>query len=137
MPFLAFTSSQIAQSHLSSGMGLPSKIVPTLTENWRLVVHLSHSQSFRVFRNRTFLDSQFGHSMSPGHRRATMKSKALSPLAKNLTASWRVCGSSFSGVDVSFTHPILLSQVYYCRSIAWLDLSCGIRNGVQGWKKVY
>ena len=37
MPFLQFTSNHAAGSHLSSGMGESSKIVPTLALNCRLV----------------------------------------------------------------------------------------------------
>jgi len=36
MPFFALAMSQIPASHLSSGIGESSKMVPTFTENWRL-----------------------------------------------------------------------------------------------------
>src|SRR5260370_31001017 len=43
-PFLQFVSSQSAGNHFCNGIGESSKIVPTLTLNWRL--QLRHFQRF-------------------------------------------------------------------------------------------
>jgi hypothetical protein len=47
-PFLALAMIHIAASHLSSGMAESSKMLPTLTENWRL--QPLHFHSRRVVR---------------------------------------------------------------------------------------
>ena len=48
MPFLQDARSHIAVSHLSKPMGESSKMVPSLTENWR--PHSLHFQMRRVLR---------------------------------------------------------------------------------------
>src|SRR2546422_4583253 len=58
MPFLLFANIHSAGSHLSSPLGLSSKIVPSFTENCR--PHSRHFQMRRVLRKPGFPASQAG-----------------------------------------------------------------------------
>jgi hypothetical protein len=71
VPFLVFARSQKAGSHLVSGSGESSKIVPTRTENWRL--HSLQRQIFRVAMAWTEAEPQpiRGHAIPFGHRICT------------------------------------------------------------------
>src|SRR6185437_892638 len=92
MPFLAFTKSQIAGSHLSRPMGESSKIVPSFTLN--CFPHPLHFQMRRVERNECSADSQRGQTGPLGQRSATTKSSETSGLAKYLIACANVVGAA-------------------------------------------
>src|SRR5918996_1295397 len=83
-------------SHLLRGIGLSSKMVPTLTENCRFSCLLLHSQMRRVERNRTSTLPQVGQATPSGQRSLTMKSRQTSGLEKYSIASIRVVGSLIS-----------------------------------------
>jgi len=69
IPFLLLATSQTAGSHLSKPSPESSKIVPTLTENWRL--HALHFQMRRVVRYECFsVDPQRGQTGPSGQRRS-------------------------------------------------------------------
>src|SRR5882672_10548114 len=81
MPFLLFTASQRAGSHLDRGIGESSNTVPTLAENcfW----HPLHFQIRRVARKLVSLPSQAGQTATPsGQRKAAKVARATSLLAK-------------------------------------------------------
>src|SRR6266511_5952173 len=92
MPFLALAISQIEASHLSSGIGESSKIVPTLTENWRRQSLFLHFQSRRVLTYPRSLLPQGGHSGPLGQRSMATNSFATSRSLKYLMAWIRVFG---------------------------------------------
>src|SRR5438128_12544848 len=87
MPFLLLASIQRAGSHLSSPMGLSSKIVPSFTENCR--PHSRHFQMRRVLRNPGSLASQARQVAPWGQRRGDRKVSAVSMTEKERSASWR------------------------------------------------
>ena len=79
IPFFALDMSQNAASHLSKGRGLPSMIVPTLTENWSRSGQSSHVQTRRLAVNERWVEPHFGHFATPSvHRIDTMNLKATS-----------------------------------------------------------
>src|SRR6266480_2250933 len=90
MPFLLFASIHSAGSHLSSPMGLSSKIVPSFTENWR--PHSRHFQIRRVLRKPGFFASQAGQVTPFGQRNETRKVRLTSGSEKWRIASDRVLG---------------------------------------------
>src|SRR5213593_1186107 len=85
MPFLELASIHSAGSHLSSPMGLSSKIVPSFTENCR--PQSRHFQMRRVFKKPGSRASHAGQVTPAGQRSAARKVKAVSLSAKNRTAS--------------------------------------------------
>src|SRR5881628_1724060 len=80
MPFLELASIQRAGSHLSSPIGLSSKIVPSFTENCR--PQSRHFQIRRVLRKLGFFASHATQDTPFGQRSAARKVSALSRLAK-------------------------------------------------------
>ena len=78
MLFFAFTSSHRAISHLSSGSGLSSMIVPVLTLNRFCGCVSRHSHCRRVRISRTRVPPHVGQHTPPGHRIDTMNAIALS-----------------------------------------------------------
>src|ERR1700731_2976884 len=94
MPFLQFTTSHIAASHLSRPSGLSSKIVPVLAVNWRFAWVLAlHCHRLYFSRKATLSEPQRGQVTPLGQRRATKYSRQLTGLSKYTIASWRVFGS--------------------------------------------
>src|SRR5207245_10764283 len=93
MPFLLLASIQRAGSHLSSPMGLSSKIVPSFTENCR--PHSRHFQMRRVLRKPGSLASQAGHVTPLGQRGEARKVSAVSLSEKYRIASWSEMGRGF------------------------------------------
>src|SRR5579864_4556005 len=93
MPFLQFTMSHIAQSHLFRPRGESSKIVPTLIENCFLACLLLHSHNRRVERKRTSVLPHVGHITPFGQRRVTRVFRQLSGFEKYSMASCSVLGS--------------------------------------------
>src|SRR6266704_4954 len=85
MPFLLLASIQSAGSHLSSPMGLSSKIVPSFTENCR--PQSRHFQMRRVLRKPGSLASHAGQVTPLGQRSEARKVRATSLSAKYRTAS--------------------------------------------------
>jgi hypothetical protein len=81
MPFLLLATSQIAGSQTSKPSGESSKMVPSLTENWRR--HCLHFQMRRVLRNECSMPPQRGQTGLPsGHRSLTTVASATSGSAK-------------------------------------------------------
>src|SRR6266550_7300467 len=108
MPFLLFASIQSAGSHLSSPIGLSSKIVPSFTENCR--PQSRHFQMRRVLRKPGSLASQAGQVTPLGQRREARKVSAVSLSEKYRIASWSELGKAlvlamhtiyFKGLGVS------------------------------------
>src|SRR5712692_1204172 len=91
MPFLLLASIHRAGSHLSNPMGLSSKIVPSLTENWR--PQSRHFQMRRVLRKPGSLASQAGQVTPFGQRSDARKVRLVTGSAKYRMASWRVEGN--------------------------------------------
>src|SRR5258708_31908699 len=85
--------SQTAVIHLSRGIGLSSKIVPTLIENCFLGCLVLHSHKRRVAIKRKSFDWQVGHTAPSGKMRAFRNVKQRSGSAKYAIACWRVLGS--------------------------------------------
>src|SRR3989449_11434401 len=91
MPFLLFANIHSAGSHLSSPIGLSSKIVPSFTENCR--PQSRHFQMRRVLRKPGSLASQAGQVTPLGQRRAARKVSAVSLSEKYRIASWSELGN--------------------------------------------
>src|SRR5690349_7395836 len=97
MPFLALITSHIPTSHLSSGIGLSSMIVPTFTENCLRGVQALQVQTRRFAVNETREEPQRGQTTLPsGHRIDATNSCAISGSAKYRIASTSVFGNDFS-----------------------------------------
>src|SRR5690242_19488706 len=78
-------------SHLEKGIGLSSKMVPMLAENWRLQPLQRHVMRDSI--SRTVGELQRGQQTAPsGHLRLTTQSHASRSLAKYRTAYNRVLG---------------------------------------------
>src|ERR1700741_4579109 len=91
--------SHIAGSHLESGIGESSKMVPCFALNCLAQPLALHFQSWRVARNEVALPWHLGQVGSPsGQRRAATKAKATSGAAKYWTAWSRVWGASACGL---------------------------------------
>src|SRR5437899_9644031 len=112
MPFLLLASIQRAGSHLSSPMGLSSKIVPSFTENCR--PHSRHFQMRRVLRNPGSLASQAGQVTPWGQRRDDRKVSAVSLSEKYRIASWSELGNRLVLAMQKGTWRGLVWQVWYC-----------------------
>src|SRR5207302_8970357 len=85
MPFLLLASIHSAGSHLSSPMGLSSKIVPSFTENCR--PHSRHFQMRRVLRKPGSFPSHAGQVTPFGQRSEARKVRLVSGSAKERIAS--------------------------------------------------
>src|SRR2546422_2559702 len=92
MPFLELASIHSAGSHLSSPIGLSSKIVPSFTENCR--PQSRHFQMRRVLRTPGSLASQAGQVTPLGQRRDARKVSAVSLSEKYRIASWSELGKA-------------------------------------------
>src|SRR5438132_12975578 len=92
MPFFELASIQSAGGHLSSPMGLSSKMVPSLTENCR--PQSRHFQMRRVLRKPGSLASQAGQVTPLGQRREARKVSAVSLSEKYRIASWSELGKA-------------------------------------------
>src|SRR5260370_10531670 len=115
--------SQTAVIHLSRGIGLSSKIVPTLIENCFFGCLVLHSHRRRVAIKRKSLDWQVGQIGPSGKMRALRNWKHRSGLAKYAIACWRVLGS------VAMTKPyqnsltvssILLPRILHSALPVWV-----------------
>src|SRR5271157_440847 len=82
MPFLQLTTSQVAISHLSSGTGESSKMLPVLTLYCFRHSPFMHLKMRRVLRYETRLLSQCGHTGPSGQRIDATKSTHTSGLEK-------------------------------------------------------
>src|SRR2546422_8127787 len=91
MPFLLFANIHSAGSHLSSPLGLSSKIVPSFTENCR--PQSRHFQMRRVLRKPGSFASHAGQVTPLGQRSDARKVRLVSLSAKYRTASCSVEGS--------------------------------------------
>src|SRR2546426_11985610 len=80
MPFLLFASIHSAGSHLSSPMGLSSKIVPSLTENCR--PQSRHFQMRRGLRKPGVRASHAGQGAPFGQRSEARKVRLVAGAAK-------------------------------------------------------
>src|SRR2546430_1133000 len=112
MPFLLLASIQSAGSHLSSPMGLSSKIVPSLTENCR--PHSRHFQMRRVLRKPGSLPSHAGQVTPFGQRRAARKVSAVSLSEKYRIASVSELGKRLVLAMQKGTSGGVVCQVCYC-----------------------
>src|SRR5947207_11565873 len=112
MPFLELASIHRAGSHLSSPMGLSSKIVPSFTENCR--PHSRHFQMRRVLRKPGSLPSQAGQVTPFGQRRDARKVSAVSLSEKYRIASVNELGKRLVLAMHKGTSGGLVCQVCYC-----------------------
>src|ERR1035437_889388 len=88
IPFLQFTISQTAVSHLSSGSGESSTTLPVFTENCLWHSRLMHFHIRRALRYETLRHPQCGHTTPSSQRIDATKSTHTSGSAK-YRAAWR------------------------------------------------
>src|SRR5271155_5309750 len=93
MPFLQLATIQIAANHFPRSIGLSSKIVPTLAENWRRGCFSLHSHRRRVAMNLGSVRPHVGQQTPLGQRSSTIVRSETSGSAKYRMASRRVWGS--------------------------------------------
>src|SRR5579884_1543485 len=93
-PFLELASIHTVQIHLSSPIGLSSKIVPVLTLNCFL--QPLHCQIRRAFRKVGSRQPHFRQKGPFGKHRSTMNSRAISGSEKYMIACCKVVGTLIS-----------------------------------------
>src|SRR2546426_473746 len=112
MPFLELASIQSAGSHLSSPMGLSSKIVPSFTENCR--PQSRHFQMRRVFKKPGSVASHAGQVTPAGQRSDDRKVSAVSLSEKYRIASRSELGKHLVlAMQKSYSGGVVC-QVCYC-----------------------
>ena len=89
-PFLQLATIQIAANHFPRSIGLSSKMVPTLAENWRRGCFSLHSHTRRVAMKRTSALPHVGQQTPLGQRSPIIVHSVTSGSAKYRMASIRV-----------------------------------------------